>query len=111
MNVLQNNEVTKLRRTLTYKWLLVLGFVVLFLALRWYLVARYGSATPFYDQWDAEAAHLYTPWIEGRLGWIHLFQPHNEHRILTARILLLGLFSLIGNQWDTLLQMQVNDAF
>jgi len=96
------------RNRLTSNWWYVLGFGTLFLGLRWYFVAWYGSATPFWDQWDAEATKLYLPWMEGHLGFRHFFEQHNEHRILTTRVLLLGLFVLNGNEWDTLLQMQIN---
>jgi hypothetical protein len=66
-----------------------------------------GSSLPLHDQWDAEAAYLFKPWLEGHLGWADLFSPHNEHRILLSRLLALGLLRLNG-QWDALVQMTAN---
>jgi hypothetical protein len=80
---------------------LVFGFKLL-------VINHFGNATPFLDQWDAEADHLYRPWIEGTLRWHDLFIPHNEHRIFTTRIAALLLFELNGQVWDPLLQMVVN---
>lgn len=70
-------------------------------------IGTYGNATPYWDQWDAEALGLYAPFLEGRLEWIDMLAPHNEHRILASRLLALGLFSANG-MWNPLLQMVVN---
>ena len=72
-------------------------------------IARYGSVVPFWDQWDGEAAFLYTPHLDGGLTWSALFSSHNEHRIFFTRILSLGLLHLAG-EWDPVLQMVVNAA-
>jgi hypothetical protein len=84
---------------------LVLGLILL--GLKLLLVARYGSATPYWDQWDAEAANLYKPFFEGTLTLGQLFVPHNEHRIFTTRLLVLLLLKIHGI-WDPLLEMIVN---
>jgi len=80
--------------------------IIIFIA-KLILIEFYGNATPFWDQWDAEAAYLYKPWIEGELNWKYLLAPHNEHRILTTRLLALLLLSIKG-YWDPIFQMQVN---
>jgi len=77
------------------------------LAVRLILLGYYGSVVPFWDQWDAEAAGLFKPYIEGNLPLSNLIAPHNEHRILTTRLLALGLFELRG-AWDPILEMIVN---
>jgi len=66
-----------------------------------------GSDLPFWDQWDAEAAQTYQPWLEGRLNARGLFEAHNEHRIVFTRVLSLALLVANG-QWDARLQMTVN---
>lgn len=85
---------------------LIVGFLILTVKLL--LISVYGNATPFWDQWDAEADRLYRPWLEGSLEWAELFAPHNEHRIFTTRLLGLFLLELNGKVWDPILQMQVN---
>lgn len=71
------------------------------------VIAHYGSATPYWDQWDAEAANLYRPFLEGTLILEHFVASHNEHRILTTR--LISLFLLKNNGiWNPLLEMIVN---
>lgn len=72
------------------------------------VIAIYGNATPYWDQWDAEAANLYKPMLEGTLSWKDLIAPHNEHRIFTTRVLAVLLFELGGAVWNPILQMQVN---
>lgn len=82
--------------------------VVVLLVMKFQLIAFYGNATPYWDQWDAEAGLLYRPWLEGDYDWKLLFSPHNEHRILTTRLLALALLELGGQTWNPLLQMKVN---
>jgi hypothetical protein len=84
----------------------VLGIVI---GARLWLISVFGSPIPIHDQWDAEAAFLFKPWLEGHLGWAALFAAHNEHRILLSRLLALGLLRLNG-QWDAQLEMTVNAA-
>lgn len=87
--------------------MLWIGFILVVAGLRLAFVANYGSALPILDQWDAEAATLYKPWLEDRLRLADLIAPHNEHRILTTRIIWLALLSVNG-QWDARVQMTVN---
>jgi hypothetical protein len=85
-----------------------IGFTVFVLGVKLAIIAIYGNATPYWDQWDAEAGNLYRPWLEGSLYWKDLFAAHNEHRILTTRLLALVLLELNGKIWNPILQMQVN---
>lgn len=84
-----------------------ISFSALFLGMRLWLIKTYGNGTPFYDQWDAEAATLYKPLFDGTLTWQQFFANHNEHRILTTRLLALALFYL-DRTWNPILQMVVN---
>jgi hypothetical protein len=72
-----------------------------------WLVAAYGSAIPFWDQWDAEWARLFRPYLAGTLSFGDLFAAHNEHRILLTRLAALGSL-LAGGRWDAVLQMLFN---
>jgi len=82
---------------------------LLLFGVKLWLIHTYGNATPFWDQWDAEAANLYKPYFDGTLTFSSWFAPHNEHRIFTTRLLALGLL-LINGIWNPLLQMVVNAA-
>src|SRR5262245_54890930 len=74
-----------------------------------WLIGTSGSATPYWDQWDSEAAFLYKPYLEGTLRVSDLFLPHNEHRIFFTRILALALTLLeLNGYWDAALQMAIN---
>jgi len=83
------------------------AFATMLFGIKLWLIGTYGNATPFWDQWDAEAENLYKPFLEGTLGWTDLFVPHNEHRIFTTRLLALALLTINGI-WNPLLQMVVN---
>lgn len=83
------------------------SFALLLLGFKLWVIYTYGNATPFWDQWDAEGVNLYKPLADGTLGWNNLFAPHNEHRIVTTRILALSLLK-INQTWNPLLQMLVN---
>jgi hypothetical protein len=72
------------------------------------LIAVAGNPTPFWDQWDAEAAGLYKPWVEGMWTWHTFIAPHNEHRILPTRVLDVVIFEALGQRWDPIVQMAVN---
>jgi hypothetical protein len=66
----------------------------------------YGSALPFWDQWD-EAISLFKPWVDGHLTWADISAPASDHRIILTHLLDLSLTWLNG-RWDPLLQMTVN---
>jgi len=82
-------------------------FALLLFGIKLSIIHFYGNATPFWDQWDAEAAGLYKPFIDGTLTWKHLLALHNEHRIFFTRALALTLL-VINKSWNPLLQMVVN---
>ena len=83
------------------------AFIFILFGVKLALISNYANATPFWDQWDAEAYFLYKPYLDGSLQIIDLFGLHNEHRILTTRLLALGLLEL-NQLWNPLLQMIVN---
>lgn len=93
---------TNWRTAFTY-----VAFASVIFGLKLWVIASYANATPFWDQWGAEASALYEPYLENKLYWPSLFSPHNEHRILTTRLLGLALLSINGI-WNPLLQMVVN---
>jgi hypothetical protein len=74
---------------------------------RLWLVRAFGSTTPFWDQWDAEAAAVFKPYLNGTLRVAHLFEAHNEHRIVFTRVLGLVLLELNGS-WNPLLELTAN---
>lgn len=84
-----------------------IAFAAILFGVKLWLIGMYANATPYWDQWDAEAVKLYKPFLEGTLRWADLFAPHNEHRIFTTRILALFLL-VINGIWNPLLQMVVN---
>jgi hypothetical protein len=81
-------------------------FLMLYGAKCW-VVAGYGSDTPFGDQWRAEADLLFRPYLGGSLRVSDLFAHHNEHRILLTRLISLGELWANGT-WSPVLQMLVN---
>ena len=83
------------------------AFSATLLGAKLWLIGAYGNATPYWDQWDGEAAALYRPLLDGTLGWANLLAPHNEHRIFTMRLIELALLMLNGI-WNPLLEMVVN---
>jgi hypothetical protein len=74
---------------------------------KFWLIGVAGSVVPFWDQWDAEAAFLYEPYLAGTLGVGHLLAAHNEHRILFTRLLVLLQLEVLA-YWDPVGQMIVN---
>ncbi len=77
---------------------------------RFWLIERYGTPLPYWDQWDGIGALILKPWLEGHLSFAALIAPHNEHRIFLTRVWSLGIFASNG-QWDELLEMAVNAVF
>jgi hypothetical protein len=65
------------------------------------------SATPIGDEWDAGAAFLFKPYVEGILTFSQLFKPQNEHTVFFTKILMLAIANISG-YWDVVLQMIVN---
>ncbi len=67
-------------------------------------ISALGSPMPLVDQWDGEAAGLYSPYLKGTLSFTDLLAAHNEHRILIFRLLALLHLELAG-EWNTRLEM------
>jgi hypothetical protein len=72
-----------------------------------WMIGRYGSPTPDWDQWDDVGANLYPRFLSGILQFSDLIAPHNEHRVLVTRLWSLLLLELEG-YWDPILQMLAN---
>jgi hypothetical protein len=83
------------------------AFAAILFGVKLWLIGAFGNATPYWDQWDAEAELLYKPFLDGTLKFSDLFAPHNEHRIFTTRILALFILG-INKIWSPMLQMVVN---
>ena len=90
-------------------WTLVAIVFLFLLGLRLTVLRIYGAALPYSDQWDSEGWDLLRPYLLGQgVDWHMLFAPHNEHRIVFARLEALGLFALNDGQWDNLLGATAN---
>ncbi|MVS97925.1 hypothetical protein [Devosia marina] len=85
----------------------LIGMALTILGAKLTLVDQYGSNVPFWDQWDAEALHLYAPYLNGTLTLSDLFAAHNEHRIFVTRVFNIALLELNG-LWFPMLQMVAN---
>ncbi|HEY1473841.1 MAG TPA: hypothetical protein VGF53_07130 [Pseudolabrys sp.] len=93
---------------LTSSWIIVpLACALVVIGAKCWMIARYGTPTPFWDQWDAEGVNLYPKYLGGTLQFPDLIAPHNEHRILVTRLWSLLLLDL-GGYWDSILQMLAN---
>ncbi|MBX9742846.1 MAG: hypothetical protein K2W99_04855 [Chthoniobacterales bacterium] len=101
---------TKQNRSLLIIGVALLSFCCFFLGVKCGVIFHFGSAIPFWDQWDAEAMNLYKPFLEGTLTLDQLLAPHNEHRIFTTRLLALLLLKVNG-LWNPLFQMVANAFF
>jgi len=95
-------------RLRTAVWLVML-FLFVFSA-KLLLIRANPALTPFWDQWDGEAAVLFVPFNDNALGWRTMFSFHNEHRVFFSRLLALDLLALNGGQWDPRLEQVVNAA-
>jgi hypothetical protein len=88
-------------------WIALAGCLLVVLGAKLWLIGAYGSAVPFWDQWDSEGLLLYQPYLTGTLSPARLIEHHNEHRILFTRLFGLGLLKLSG-EWNPLLEMIVD---
>ncbi|MEM6796509.1 MAG: hypothetical protein AAF725_21230 [Acidobacteriota bacterium] len=70
-------------------------------------VARWGVDVPYWDQWVL--VHHLESLERGTLDVAELWAPHNEHRLLLPKALMLGLASVSG--WDIRLELWVHLAF
>jgi hypothetical protein len=83
------------------------GALLVLLGVKLWLIRTYANGTPFWDQWDAEAAKLLEPYLHGTLGIRDLLAAHNEHRILFTRLFTLLLFELNG-LWSPTVETTAN---
>jgi hypothetical protein len=60
------------------------------------LVLWFGITIPFWDEWDALVPFITA---ERPVNWQTLWAPHNEHRIVIPRLILLGLDRLTGHEF------------
>ncbi|PZR76601.1 MAG: hypothetical protein DLM73_02330 [Chthoniobacterales bacterium] len=104
----QRPEPTKFARPLA-ACIQSLALIITIVGARLWLISVYSTSLPILDQWDAEAALLFKPWLENTLGFADLFTPHNDHRMFPSRLLALGLLRL-NDQWDAQLEMVANAA-
>lgn len=74
------------------------GALAVILGAKLWLIASYGSSTPFWDQWE-EPGQIFRPYLTGELTWHGLLAAHNEHRILLTRLVALAVFIAQG-RWD-----------
>jgi len=79
---------------------LALALFLLVLGGRLLLITQHGSPLPQLDEWGAVGTQLLKPASDGSLQPADLWAPHNEHRILTTRLLVLGLGFVQGG-WPT----------
>lgn len=86
----------------------LLAFALLIAGIKLMIIASYGNIAPYWDQWDFEADRLFRPFMEGTLNGKDIFTAHNEHKILTGRLLALLLFWMNGELWNPLAEMVVN---
>jgi hypothetical protein len=89
--------------------LLCTSFATITLGANLWIIAAYGNATPYWDDWDAFAAQLYAPYGRSELTFASLLAPHDEHRLFVPRALSLALTTVNG-LWDPISQMIVNAA-
>src|SRR5690554_2887113 len=80
-STMQQNKEAHSGQTWRSRTLIAALFLMVF-ASKLALLNAFASPLPFWDQWDAEAANLYKPYLDGSLSWQALFASHNEHRII-----------------------------
>ncbi len=89
------------------KYFIALGiFLIVFSAIA-VTINIYGVSMPFYDEWDAEAAAMYSNLETKSYSFGNIFDSHNGHRIVFTRITQYILYFLNGG-WDPELQLFVN---
>lgn len=98
------------RTALTFSFERVRVFAILiaiFLATtgsKLWLVSKYGSDVPFWDQWDGEGELVYKPLLDHGFFSVDWISAHNEHRIALVRATS-ALLLFLNGQWDPLVQM------
>lgn len=92
------------------RWLALAGFVLLIFGGKLWFISFASSDLPTWDQWDGESACLLQPWLQHELSTGIIFHPHNEHRVVSAKLYALGLFLANDNQWSVFVETVVNAA-
>src|ERR1700735_2442789 len=87
--------------------LLCVGLFAAILGAKAFLIHRFGSDLPYWDQWAREGEMIIAPAREGTLHWKDFLVPHSEHRIVPTLALNLGLEQWSG-QWDARVECMVN---
>src|SRR5712672_685323 len=93
--------------TTQWRALTCVAFVLVVLGAKLWIISRFGNPTPLNDEWDAQAAGLFIPYFDSTLSLQQLLAAHNEHRVLTTRLVSLLLLAANG-LWDPILEMIVN---
>lgn len=107
LQALSSNTSMAARQTRNSLCALLTGIACTVFGSRLIIISAFGSPVPVHDQWDAEAAALYSPYLNGTLSFAGLVAPHNGHRILLTRLLGLTHLELAG-EWNTRLEMIVS---
>jgi hypothetical protein len=101
---------TRVSAFLRKQGLLAVGIAAVVLSIlggRWALLKQFGSDVPEWDQWEAEGAHVLTPWLRGEPLLEGILKPHNEHRVALTKVLNLAITAANGH-WDQRLQATLN---
>ena len=85
------------------EWTLLLGLFLTICGAKLWLIHVFGNSMPFWDEWVGEG-RIIKAFLEGTLSPGMMFAPHNEHRILFTRLLVLASV-WINKQWDPFLLM------
>ncbi|MBK7960853.1 MAG: hypothetical protein IPK04_06390 [Bdellovibrionales bacterium] len=99
---METSAPTKTQSILQYS-----AFVFVLLGLKLAVIHNFGNATPFWDQWDAEWANIYEPYLKGTLQWNDFFSLVNEHRTILTKLLALAEL-IVNGKWNPLFQMTIN---
>ncbi len=83
------------------------ALAVLLLAVLIRDIAALAYNVPIQDEWDING-NLLAALEEHRVNWAFLFSQHNEHRMLTMRVLLLALLPL--TRWNVYPLIMINVA-
>ncbi|MCC6932844.1 MAG: hypothetical protein IT292_06290 [Deltaproteobacteria bacterium] len=89
-----------------FYWLL--SCFCLILASRLVFIRYFTVPISVSDQWAAEAATLFTPWLHDSLTVSDLFITRNQHPVIYTKLISLLLLILNGYRWDTILEMIFN---
>ncbi len=66
------------------------------------LIEQYAVNVPIWDEWVSP--HFWAAYHAGTLTWRDVVAVHNDHRIATTRLIMLGLHALLG-QWNLVAEM------